>query len=115
MELCNVSKEVCARKMMMNAKFAYLGNVDQHTNYFTFKQGRYEEVTSGKLFALSKIEWKSCDEYFMIVANAYYPKGEGLDVGDTMHVKILAVSKDTFTCVATSRNFSAEIKFRRID
>lgn len=111
---CSTVKNICAKDLMNNGKFSYLQNGIPDNSYFTFQGNTHEEYQNGKLYSSSRLEWNSCNEYKIIIQKANYPDDGTLFIGDTLHVKITSVVKDTFTCAATALGFTAEFKFVRV-
>lgn len=112
---CNVFRRVCFKSSLNHYEYYYIkeGKID-HDNYFVLNDSTYREYSNGKLYSISYVRWESCDNYNLIVQNLYDKNEGGIAEGDTLNVRIKSVINDTVTCLATSSNFSAEIRFLRV-
>lgn len=83
---------------MNNHKFLSLAS--KAKNYFSIHDSAQVEFANDSLYARSKIVWKDCNKYFLIVGETHYQYG--LKTGDTLNVKLLSIDKDTISYEATA-------------
>jgi hypothetical protein len=97
---------------MNHHKFTYLSGKMRSSGYFVIRDTVHLEYSSTGLYAESTIKWRSCNIYVLTVKKIYDENG-GLQVGDTLSVKITSIHKDTLTCDASSHNHTFSFQYLR--
>lgn len=104
-------KNFCVKAYMNNHKFTYIAaDGTLSSKYFIIKDTLQFEYSGNELYSESIINWKTCNEYSLIIKRIYCDE-KGLQPGDTLSVKIQSVKKDTIRCIASAYNHSFPIKF----
>jgi hypothetical protein len=80
--------------------------------YFVIKDSVQLEYSSIGLYSESVIKWNTCNEYILIIKKIYYTGG-GLQLGDTLSVKVKSFNKDTLICAASAYNQSYSFQLLR--
>lgn len=103
-------RDFCAKQYMNNHKFVYLSSDDRLTDkYFLIKDTVQLEYSGDSLYSESRVNWRSCNEYNLIINKVYYE--EGLRPGDTLFIRLQSFKKDTVLCSATAYKHTFFIKF----
>lgn len=113
---CNVPQKACLKDWVNKSKFVSIvdGRV-KSDNVFVFNDSNYMEYSRDSLYAAAKVQWESCDKYSLIVQEINNVHRGGVGQGDTLHVKVVSVARDTVKCIANASGFSTELMYLRID
>ena len=95
----------CLKEKVINSRFYY---PSKSNDYFEFNGDSYNEFVDGKRYSKATIVWTDCENYNLIVQQANYVGG--VNVGDTLHVHILSLTKDTLTLTASAFGKTFELK-----
>lgn len=112
---CSIPQKECLKDWVNKSKFVSIvdGRV-KSDNVFVFSDSNYVEYKSDSLFAAAKVQWESCNKYSLIVQELHSVHRNGVGQGDTLHVKVMDITKDTVKCIASAFGFSTELKYLRV-
>ena len=113
---CNLPQKTCLRDWVNRSKFVSIvdGRV-KSDNVFVFNDSNYMEYAKDSLYAIAKVQWESCDKYSLIVREIHSLDKDSVGQGDTLHVKVVSIVRDTVKCIASASGFSTELMYLRID
>jgi len=95
----------CAKNQLNGLRFHY---EEKKNDYFEFKNDVYYEFSDGNKYAKSQITWVDCNNYYLIVKEASYT--DGINLADTLFVKINSFLRDTLFLTASAKGNSFDIK-----
>jgi len=104
----SAEKKICYKKLMNKRKFNYI-NQNPSTNFFLIKDSIQTEFVDNKFYAQSKLIWTSCSTYCLVVQKINYE--QGLDIGDTLQIKLLSIKRDTISYVSSARGKTLNSRF----
>lgn len=113
---CNVPQKACLKDWVNKSKFVSIVDGRVKSDYvFIFNDSNYREYSRDSLYAVAKVQWESCDKYSLIVQEIHDAQRNSVGQGDTLHVKIVSVTRDTVKCIASTSGFSTELMYLRVD
>lgn len=92
-------KKKCYQDVMEDQIFTYV-NQDGAKTYFRIKDGVQTEFVDNQFYAASRVTWTSCTTYFLVITKINYE--HGLQVGDTLRVKLLLFNGDTISYMSSA-------------
>ncbi|HEX2846732.1 MAG TPA: hypothetical protein VHN59_09285 [Chitinophagaceae bacterium] len=113
---CNAPQKACLKDWVNKSKFVSIVDGRVKSDYiFTFNDSNYMEYSRDSLYAAAKVQWESCDKYSLIVQEIHDVYRDDVGQGDTLHVKIVNVTRDTVKCIASASGFSTKLMYLRIE